>query len=154
MNSLQVRSVWTPALFAENVFWLRSKRAEASLKLFRSLDWSDFFFCFFLTRRPGSNLLENICVAEIHFLIWSLSLSFISFLLLQFSPQCELISMGAPSFWYHNLYCIVWAYVEWLGEARFIYPSLWGLHSSFPPCSLSAPSFLAPLSLFFLLSER
>lgn len=40
-----------------------------------------------------------------------------------------------------------------IGEPRFIYPVLWGLHSSFPPCSLSAPSFLASVSIFPIIWE-
>lgn len=40
-----------------------------------------------------------------------------------------------------------------IGESRFIYPSLWGLHSSFPFCSLSALSLLAPFVIFHIICE-
>lgn len=142
MNFLQVRSVWTPALFVENVFWLRSKRAEALLKLLQSLDWSAFL-------RPGSNLLANICAAEIHPFIFSFGIF----------PSLPLLSPNMNWFawvllrWYHNLYCIVWAYVEWLGRpGLFILRCEVYILPFLPALCLLLHSWLP--SLFFLLSER
>lgn len=94
--------------------------------------------------RPGRHLLTNICAAKIHPFISALGLfpspSFDQ-------PQHELISMGALSLVPQSaLHCV--GLCGMIGEARFIYPSLRGLHSSFPPYSRSAPSLLAPFSIF------